>query len=57
MNDPTPQLQGGMVECEVCLKEIPASGAMNDETSGYMMYFCGLECYGKWKQLSEENND
>lgn len=56
MNEPVSQPQGGMVECKVCLKEIPASEAMNSEASDYVMYFCGLECFGKWKRQSDNQN-
>ncbi len=45
------------VPCEVCLKEIPVSEAKSDEALDYVVYFCGLECYAKWKaQEKNENN-
>jgi hypothetical protein len=37
------------VECEVCLKEIPGSEARSAEAVGYVAYFCGLDCYERWK--------
>ncbi|MDH4275489.1 MAG: DUF3330 domain-containing protein [Gammaproteobacteria bacterium] len=40
----------GTVECEVCLTEIPESGAKNAEAKDYVRHFCGLECYQKWEQ-------
>ncbi|MEK6750467.1 MAG: DUF3330 domain-containing protein [Pseudomonadota bacterium] len=46
------------VKCDVCLKEIPESGAKNAETSDYVRHFCGLECYQKWenqKKLIEKS--
>lgn len=43
-----------LVACEVCLKEIPVSGAKSEETATYVTYFCGLECYEKWKRQSEQ---
>lgn len=43
-----------LVECETCLKEIPVSGAQSVETSDYVHYFCGLECYTQWKELKNE---
>jgi len=43
---PTPAEQ---VSCEVCLKEVPKSEASVAEASDYFMYFCGLECFEKWK--------
>lgn len=46
------------VACDVCLREIPASEARSEEASDYVMYFCGLECYGKWrKQPKSDHND
>ena len=39
----------GLIACDVCLKEIPASGAKNEETSDYVLHFCGIDCYAKWK--------
>ena len=46
------------VECEVCLKEIPLSEATSEEASDYVTYFCGLDCYDKWKkQLDEQNKN
>ena len=38
------------VACEVCLKEVPRSEATVPEAHDYVAYFCGLECYEKWKQ-------
>jgi len=43
------QLTPEQLACEVCLKEIPASGASSDETSDYVASYCGLECYEIWK--------
>ena len=37
------------VACEVCLKNIPASEAKSEEATYYVAYFCGLDCYDKWK--------
>jgi len=39
-----------LVPCEVCLAEIPRSEAKVDEASDYVAYFCGLECYDKWRK-------
>lgn len=38
------------VQCDVCMKEIPASEAKNFEAVDYVAHFCGLECYEKWMQ-------
>ncbi len=45
-----------LVECEICLKEIPASEAKNEEASDYVLHFCGLECFDKWRS-SEKNEE
>jgi hypothetical protein len=37
-----------MVPCEVCLKEIPRSEAVNAEAEDYVAHFCGLDCYRAW---------
>lgn len=37
------------VACEVCLKEIPVSLAQTFDAPDYVLYFCGLECLGKWE--------
>jgi hypothetical protein len=38
----------GMLSCEVCMKEIPASEASSSEATDYVIYFFGIECYGIW---------
>ena len=40
----------GLVACEVCLKEIPMSESSSCEASDYVAYFCGLDCYDKWRK-------
>ena len=37
------------VACEICLKEVPVTEAMVSEATDYVVHFCGLECYEKWK--------
>ena len=41
------------VPCEICLKEIPASEAKTAEAVDYVAYFCGLDCYEKWKEQNQ----
>jgi len=43
-----------LVECEVCLKEIPTSEAKCDEVNDYVLYFCGLECFDKWRRTEDD---
>jgi hypothetical protein len=45
------------VSCEICLREIPRSEARFEEANAYVMYFCGLECYGRWKQEADGKTD
>lgn len=41
------------ISCEVCLKEVPKSEATVAEAADYFAYFCGLECFEKWKAEEE----
>lgn len=41
------------VPCEVCLKEIPRSEAVNAEAEDYVVHFCGLDCYRAWAANAE----
>jgi hypothetical protein len=43
------------VACEVCLKEVPKSEAAVAEASDYFAYFCGLECFEKWKAKDDNS--
>jgi len=45
------------VECDVCLKEVPASEAVVPEDTDYVAHFCGIECYEKWKQRMPKKPD
>lgn len=42
------------VACEVCLKEIPLSEATSVKATDYIVYYCGLDCYDKWKKQTEQ---
>jgi hypothetical protein len=42
------------VSCDVYRKEVPLSEAKISEAADYVAHFCGLECYVKWKQQSEQ---
>ncbi len=49
--DPTEKLPDAkLVACEVCRTQIPISEAKSAEAVDYVMYFCGLNCYEKWKK-------
>ena len=38
------------INCETCLTEIPPDEAQSAEGEDYVVHFCGLECYSKWKE-------
>ena len=40
------------IPCSVCRHEIPLSVALWRESSDYVAYFCGLECYDRWRNQS-----
>ena len=54
-NDPRQpeELPPGWVRCEMCRKEVPASEAVVPEAQDYLMHFCGLDCYARWKDEAE----
>ena len=45
------------VACEICLKEVPISEATVPEATDYVVHFCGLECYEKWKDQRGKPDD
>jgi hypothetical protein len=45
--------QDEMVPCKVCFKEIPISEAKIEEATDYVLHFCGLDCYSKWKEQNK----
>lgn len=47
----------GSVACAVCLKEIPQSEAGIVEAEDYVLYFCGLECYRRWRETGQTAAD
>ncbi|MDH3386644.1 MAG: DUF3330 domain-containing protein [Gammaproteobacteria bacterium] len=45
------------VSCDICMKEVPIDEANSCEAVDYVVHFCGLECFQKWKenkQLEQE---
>lgn len=54
MNDKKSDAGPGLIQCEVCLREIPRSEAHVAEAEDYIVHFCGLECYGKWVKDAEQ---
>ena len=39
-----------LLDCEVCLKEIPLSEDSSDEVREYVSHYCGIECYQRWRE-------
>lgn len=50
MTMPGKPLEPATVACEICLKEIPWSEATSEEAVDYVLHFCGLDCYARWKE-------
>lgn len=44
-----------LVDCETCLAQIPADSAINAESDDYVLHFCGIECYRKWRAQQAES--
>lgn len=42
-----------LIECEVCLKEIPQTVGDNAEADEYVSHYCGLECYQRWQETKK----
>jgi hypothetical protein len=38
------------VNCEVCLKEIPADAVKLKDAQDYVHHFCGLDCLEAWQK-------
>ncbi|MDH5594344.1 MAG: DUF3330 domain-containing protein [Gammaproteobacteria bacterium] len=49
-----PDTDEPLLQCNVCLKEIPKSLAKSEEGDEYVYYFCGRDCHDKW--LKENGN-
>ncbi len=43
------------VACGICLTEIPESVAVSSEADEYTQYFCGIECYTRWRNETEKS--
>jgi hypothetical protein len=49
-----PERQALSITCAVCLHEVPISEAIVPEATDYVVYLCGLDCYQRWRQFSDE---
>ena len=41
------------VPCNVCQHEVPLSEAVIPEATDYLVYFCGLDCYERWRTQAD----
>jgi hypothetical protein len=57
MNSNIPSEADDLVSCDVCFTEIPVSEAKSEEATEYVIHFCGLDCYEKWKNQSKNEED
>ena len=39
-----------LVNCAVCLKEVPADAIKQMDAQDYVLYFCGLDCLEMWQK-------
>lgn len=37
-----------LIECEICLREVPITEATNPEATDYVVHYYGLACYERW---------
>lgn len=44
------------LDCEVCMKEIPVSEDQSEEARDYIMHYCGIECYDRWRKSGNTTN-
>lgn len=57
MSSNKPSEPGDTISCDVCFVEIPVSEAKSEEATDYVIHFCGLDCYEKWKNQSESKEN
>jgi len=57
MNDQNKTVAPEQISCEICLKEVPKTDAQSVEMNDYAMYFCGLECFEKWRGQQDKNEE
>lgn len=47
-------LEDDLLECEICLAEIPDTVTDSAEADEYVSHYCGLDCYQKLRERSEK---
>ena len=50
---PRGETREARLSCRVCLQEIPASEVCCPEAVDYVLYYCGIECYGILQQVAQ----
>ena len=45
-----------VVNCEVCLQEIPADATKLTDAQDYVHYFCGLDCLESWQKQAAKSD-
>ena len=51
------RIHNNAIDCSICMTEIPVSEANCEEASDYVLHFCGLDCYARWKELCENSKE
>jgi len=46
-----------LLDCEVCLTQIPADSGVNIESEDYVYHFYGVRCYEKWKNSAPARSE
>lgn len=41
------------IPCEICLRDIPTSVAVNMEGTDYVRHYCGLDCLARWSACDQ----
>lgn len=57
MNDHEKPVELEQIACDICMKEVPISEATVAEATDYVVHFCGLDCYQKWRSQSAPSED
>jgi len=39
-----------LIDCEICLTQIPTDSGVSVESEDYVYHFCGVRCYEEWKK-------
>lgn len=42
-----------LLDCEVCMKEIPVSEDKSEEARDYILHYYGVDCYDTWRRSGD----